>query len=205
VLNPPLVGVLLGVAVGATPLSAIVIPGVAESAGAALRPPPLELALFAAAARCCADAAALLGDAALPVDTLVLATALSPPMQAPARGPAEIVVNAEPMIAAACWPAATPRRRCLRAARAARRRRRSCGRLLLPAARADLLPADPVLRLVLLAQSAMSSAQNLVLLLALRRGTAAAAPRLAAQLMRQYAAAALPVAAWLSLFVRIVQ
>jgi hypothetical protein len=42
-----------------------------------------------------------------------------------------------------------------------------------------------------------------VLLLALRRGTAAAAPPVAAALLRQYALAALPVAAWMSAFMRI--
>ena len=80
----------------------------------------------------------------------------------------------------------------------------ACVALGAAASQAGLLPADPALRLVLLAQSAMPSAQNLVLLLALRRGTAAAAPRFAAQILRQYILAALPVAAWMSLFVRIV-
>jgi predicted permease len=207
--------VLLGVAVGATPLSALMLPAgtaSAAAAGMALRPPPLELALFAAAARCCADAAALLGDAALPIGTLVLATALSPPQQQPASTMElrELGVNASSSSSAVSDASAALMAGGARGAAVAALVRL----LLLPAAcvvlgaaasRAGLLPADPALRLVLLAQSAMPSAQNLVLLLALRKGTAAAAPRFAAQLLRQYAVAALPVAAWMSLFVRIVQ
>ena len=217
-LNPPLIGVLLGVAVGATPLSALMLPGTAAAAaaatGVALRPPPLELALFAAAARCCADAAALLGDAALPVGTLVLATALSPPTQ-PAASDVEVLSAGEQAAsssmgvgigdASASLMAGGARGAAVAAAVRLLLLPAACVALGAAASRAGLLPADPALRLVLLAQSAMPSAQNLVLLLALRRGTAAAAPHFAAQLLRQYALAALPVAAWMSLFVRIVQ
>jgi hypothetical protein len=202
-LNPPLIGVLLGVFVGATPLSAVVLPGAALASGA-LRPPPLELALFAAAARCCADAAALLGDAALPVGTLVLATALSPPAK-PASANPLIDLDTSAGDAAASLLAGGARGAAVAALVRLLLLPAACVALGAAASQAGLLPADPALRLVLLAQSAMPSAQNLVLLLALRRGTAAAAPRFAAQLLRQYALAALPVAAWMSLFMRLVR
>jgi hypothetical protein len=60
-LNPPLLGILAGVLIGATPLATYVLPGAT--------PPPLslELSLFAAVARCAMDAITLLGSAALPV------------------------------------------------------------------------------------------------------------------------------------------
>jgi hypothetical protein len=203
-LNPPLVGVLLGVFVGATPLSAVVLPGAALASGA-LRPPPLELALFAAAARCCADAAALLGDAALPVGTLVLATALSPPAKPASSNPLIENLDTSAGDAAASLLAGGARGAAVAALVRLLLLPAACVALGAAASQAGLLPADPALRLVLLAQSAMPSAQNLVLLLALRRGTAAAAPRFAAQLLRQYALAALPVAAWMSLFMRLVR
>ena len=214
-LNPQLIGVLMGVVVGVTPLSALMLPGTAAAAsaaaaGVALRPPPLELALFAAAARCCADAAALLGDAALPVGTLVLATALSPPIQQPATKEVEVLSAYEPQAASsssvgdvsAALMAGGARGAAVAALVRLLLLPAACVALGAAASQAGLLPADPALRLVLLAQSAMPSAQNLVLLLALRRGTAAAAPRFAAQILRQYILAALPVAAWMSLFVR---
>lgn len=58
--------------------------------------------------------------------------------------------------------------------------------------------------LVLLVQSAMPSAQNLVLLLNLKPGGRAEAGALAASLVRQYVVAALPVAFWLSVFSKVV-
>jgi hypothetical protein len=66
-----------------------------------------------------------------------------------------------------------------------------------------IVPADPLARLLLCAQGCMPSAQNLVLLLTLRRATQRAAPKVAKALVRQYLAAALPCAAWMALFTRI--
>ncbi|CAL8465950.1 g5486 [Coccomyxa elongata] len=64
----------------------------------------------------------------------------------------------------------------------------------------QLLPADPVCALTLLVQGAMPSAQNLVLLAQLRRGTQPLAPRMAALLLRLYAFAVIPVTLWMTLY-----
>jgi hypothetical protein len=73
-LNPPLMGILAGVFIGATPLAAYMLPGTT--------PPPLslELSLFAAVAQCAMDAVTLLGSAALPVQ---VRTAHFHPQRAP--------------------------------------------------------------------------------------------------------------------------
>lgn len=49
-------------------------------------------------------------------------------------------------------------------------------------------------------QSAMPSAQNLVLLMQLRKSTQPLAPRMAALLLRTYALAIVPVTAWMIVF-----
>ena len=49
-------------------------------------------------------------------------------------------------------------------------------------------------------QSAMPSAQNLVLLMQLRKSTQPLAPRMAALLLRIYAVAVIPVTAWITVF-----
>ena len=49
-------------------------------------------------------------------------------------------------------------------------------------------------------QSAMPSAQNLVLLMQLRKSTQPLAPRMAALLLRIYAVAIIPVTAWITVF-----
>ena len=49
-------------------------------------------------------------------------------------------------------------------------------------------------------QSAMPSAQNLVLLMQLRKSTQPLAPRMAALLLRIYAVAIVPVTAWITIF-----
>lgn len=76
-LNPPLMGILAGVLIGATPLATYVLPGTT--------PPPLslELSLFAAVARCAMDAITLLGSAALPVQVRRLRTHHCHQQQAP--------------------------------------------------------------------------------------------------------------------------
>jgi len=198
-LNPPLVGILTGVAIGISPLAPYVLPASIlpphVAAAIALRtPPPLELAAFAAATRCAMDAAALLGDAALPVGTLVLATALGTPPSAAAI-PSETAAS---LLAGG--------RRAELVAAAVRLVLLPCAWLALTATATHLkvpLPAvlrDPAVQLLLAAQAVVPSAQNIVLLLSLRRGTASAAPPAAALLLRQYVAAALPVAAWISVF-----
>lgn len=60
---------------------------------------------------------------------------------------------------------------------------------------------NPLNTLLLLAvQGAMPSAQNLVLLAQLRRGTQPLAPRMAALLLRLYTFAIVPVTLWMTLF-----
>lgn len=242
-LNPPLMGILAGVFIGATPLAAYVLPG--------STPPPLslELSLFAAVGRCAMDAVALLGAAALPIQVRSvsqLGRAKRTPTCDEWRG-----VGADDC---ACrfhcaqdqrhraTPAAALRARPCRVCRLATLYmyltseaawfkhltppgRLGCGGarrlsvllgvsvvrlVVLPALTLGLvlwlrslglLPADPLVALVLLVQAAMPSAQNLVLLMQLQPATRYMAPKMAGMLLRQYALATLSVTAWTSVFV----
>lgn len=67
-------------------------------------------------------------------------------------------------------------------------------------ARVGLLSPDPVCRLAILVQSAMPSAQNLVLVMQLRPSSRDMAPKLARLLLRTYTLAILPMTIWMSLF-----
>jgi predicted permease len=66
-----------------------------------------------------------------------------------------------------------------------------------------LLPADPLVALVLLVQAAMPSAQNLVLLMQLQPATRPLAPKMAGMLLRQYVLAMFSVTGWFSVFIAV--
>lgn len=68
---------------------------------------------------------------------------------------------------------------------------------------ARILPADPVYNLLLMAQSAMPSAQNLVLLSQLRTSTRRLSGVLASLLLRQYALSIVPITLWMALFLAV--
>lgn len=70
--NPPLIGIFLGVLIGVSPLRHYLLGGASAAAAAAALPP--DLGLVANAARATFELAVLLGGATLPVQTLVLAS-----------------------------------------------------------------------------------------------------------------------------------
>jgi len=70
--NPPLVGIFTGVLIGVTPLRHILIGGTSTYVAASTLPP--ELGLVAAALKALFELAVLIGGAALPGQTLVLAS-----------------------------------------------------------------------------------------------------------------------------------
>lgn len=72
------------------------------------------------------------------------------------------------------------------------------------AAKRTFASADPLLLFFLCVQACQPPAQNLVLLLSLSPATASSAPSAARFLLRQYAVAALPAAAWVALAARLV-
>jgi predicted permease len=76
--------------------------------------------------------------------------------------------------------------------------------LVLGALRMGLLPADPVCAFMLLLQSCMPPAQNLVLMMQLQQSTAGLAPATARLLLQLYTLAVLPVTLWVSVFAKLV-
>ena len=194
-LNPPLVGACVGVLLGATPLRALALHGVAGH-----HPP--EIAILAAALHTLLHATSLLATAVVPVGTLVLASALTADLRRGVASPKPV----PPVDASDVSGALT------RGGLAAEAVIGTVRLVLMPALTllfgswldaAGWLPHDPLARLLLCTQACMPSAQNLVLLLTLRRGTAAAAPAVAQALVRQYLVATLPCAAWMATFTRI--
>ncbi|GAQ83988.1 hypothetical protein KFL_001720010 [Klebsormidium nitens] len=69
--------------------------------------------------------------------------------------------------------------------------------------RAHILPADPICGLVLMAEAAMPSAQNLVLLAQLKAKTRPLAGMVAGLLLRQYALSILPITFWMAIFLSV--
>ncbi|KFM25929.1 hypothetical protein F751_4181 [Auxenochlorella protothecoides] len=166
-LNPPMLGMLAGVAAGLTPLGRRHL-----------------LALARGLLRCALEAAAALAAGAFALMTL---------------GPGP-VVGLVRRAAALLRPEDALEARTLAAVGLTRF-------LVLPLAttlalRAVPLPGvGPLPLLVLLLQSTMPPAQNLVILLQLSRGTRQDAPRFARTLLKLYALGTLPVTLWVTTFV----
>ena len=78
VCNPPMIGICLGVLIGCTPLRHVLIGNTTGSIDLTSGI-PLELGVAYAAARCAFELAALVGGAALPVQTLILASSFVKP------------------------------------------------------------------------------------------------------------------------------
>ncbi|KAL6784660.1 hypothetical protein ACKKBF_B02695 [Auxenochlorella protothecoides x Auxenochlorella symbiontica] len=223
-LNPPMLGMLAGVAAGLTPLGRrhLVLPAAGATAAAAAFPHPtvavpVELALARGLLRCALEAAAALAAGAFALMTLVLAASLlggarrsaggggdggdgDDDAQAdPGEGPGP-VIGLVRRAAALLRPEDALEARTLAAVGLTRF-------LFLPLAttlalRAVPLPGvGPLPLLVLLLQSTMPPAQNLVILLQLSRGTRQDAPRFARTLLKLYALGTLPVTLWVTTFV----
>ncbi|KAK3287369.1 hypothetical protein CYMTET_5116 [Cymbomonas tetramitiformis] len=199
IFNPPLCGIFIGVLIGATPIA----PHVFSPADAA--PLPFELSCGATLLRMCMDFASLLGTAALPVQTIVLAASLTSGRSAAAKSKAngdnEILKVASDLFPKDClgW-------RALVGVSVVRL-------LLLPTAFCALtmwlqqfgvLPLDPVCQLVLLVQATMPTAQNLVLLVQLRPHTRPFSGEVALFILRQYLISIVPLTIWITFFVYLV-
>ncbi|GJP60138.1 hypothetical protein CLOP_g17272 [Closterium sp. NIES-67] len=65
---------------------------------------------------------------------------------------------------------------------------------------ARIIPQDPICALTLMIQTAMPSAQNLVLMSQLSPGTKPLAGMLASLMLRQYAISMLPITVWITVF-----
>ena len=87
VCNPPMIGICLGVLIGCTPLRHVLIGGTPGSI--ALSKLPLEVGACFAAFRCAFELAALVGGAALPVQTLILASSFAKKKQEGEPKPSE--------------------------------------------------------------------------------------------------------------------
>jgi predicted permease len=70
---------------------------------------------------------------------------------------------------------------------------------------ARVLPVDPIFNLTVLAEAAMPSAQNLVLLSQLRASTQPLAGMLANLLLSQYALSVVPITLWMAVFLTLVR
>ena len=84
VCNPPMIGICLGVLIGCTPLRHVLIGNTTGSIDLTSGI-PLELGVAFAAARCAFELAALVGGAALPVQTLILASSFVKPKPGEAK------------------------------------------------------------------------------------------------------------------------
>ncbi|KAG0568183.1 hypothetical protein KC19_6G000700 [Ceratodon purpureus] len=218
IMNPPLYGVLIGVLVGGTPLSHLFLP-VANGATISV-PSTGALAVMrtstAGILRPVFDAATLLGTATLAVQTIVLASSLAaslPPLDTvrdtkkSSRPAMEGVINSREPEAGSCsaeldsildtrafWIISSVRLVAMPVIVIISTVSLQCARIL---------PIDPVYILLLLAESAMPSAQNLVLLSQLRASTRRLSGVLAGLLLRQYAMSIIPITFWMALFLAI--
>jgi len=91
VCNPPMIGICLGVLIGCTPLRHVLIGGTPGSI--ALSNLPLEVGACFAAFRCAFELAALVGGAALPVQTLILASSFAKKKQEGGPKPSDETTN----------------------------------------------------------------------------------------------------------------
>jgi predicted permease len=210
VLNPPVVAILAGAALGLAPpgralLAGLGLGGAGAPAAAAL---PLELGLARAAARGAYETVELLAGGTLAVQTLVLASSLLQPAELAPGAPAPAPRAHRSWLGAAralLLPADAAEARALAVLAAARfvLVPLTCVALFRAAAARGLvgpLSSQPLLLFVVAVQSVMPPAQNLVLMLQLSERTRPAAPAFARTLLKLYAYAALPVTLWVSAF-----
>ncbi|CAK9265968.1 unnamed protein product [Sphagnum jensenii] len=226
IMNPPLYGVLVGVLVGGTPLSQFCLPVVAESAVGVEATTGAVMMLRSVAAgilRPIFDAATLLGTATMAVQTVVLASSLAASMPSlKAKGSSSsnktsttsgVVGNPlkdalrttdasagarpEPLLdRRAFWIISSVRLIAMPVVGIIMTTALQCARVL---------PVDPIFNLTVLAEAAMPSAQNLVLLSQLRASTQPLAGMLANLLLSQYALSVVPITLWMAVFLTLVR
>ena len=219
-INPPLVGICLGTLIGVTPLRHVLIGGTASS----IAPDqlPAELALIAAVAKALFELGVLIGGAALPGQTLVLASSfvkIPSPEEAARRQnqlllcdsathpqTTTLAVKARELVerAASLFKMGESDLRALLIAGVTRFAILPAigvvGFIALRLVNSPWYPTDPIVALVVLTMICMPSAQNLVLLVNLREETRHLAPRLAGLLLRMYVLAIPFVTVWLTVF-----
>ncbi|CAM6040083.1 unnamed protein product [Sphagnum compactum] len=226
IMNPPLYGVLVGVLVGGTPLSQFCLPVVAESAVGVEATTGAVMMLHSVAAgilRPIFDAATLLGTATMAVQTVVLASSLAASMPSlKAKGSSSSnktsttsgVVGNPPKDALRTTDASAGARPELLLDRRAFWVISSVRLIAMPVVGiimttalqcARVLPVDPIFNLTVLAEAAMPSAQNLVLLSQLRASTQPLAGMLANLLLSQYALSVVPITLWMAVFLTLVR
>ena len=228
-LNPPFLAIVAGMVVGLTPAGrgllastrAGATAAAAVAGGAGSSALPLELGLAHAALKAALEVVELLAAGTLATQTLVLASSLlqrplaggvgtpRTPM-GPAAAAVEAAAAARPrswlaLAAAALLPTDAAEARGLAALAAVRFVLLPCTTIFALqwlAASGLLSPAlsDPVLLFVLLVESCMPSAQNLIILLQLSPATQAAAPAFARMMLKLYAYAFLPVTLYVTAF-----
>jgi predicted permease len=226
IMNPPLYGVLVGVLVGGTPLSQFCLPVVAESAVGMEATTGAVMMLHSVAAgilRPIFEAATLLGTATMAVQTVVLASSLAASMPSlKAKGSSSsnktsttsgVVGNPlkdalrttdasagarpEPLLdRRAFWVISSVRLIAMPVVGIIMTTALQCARVL---------PVDPIFNLTVLAEAAMPSAQNLVLLSQLRASTQPLAGMLANLLLSQYALSVVPITLWMAVFLTLVR
>lgn len=211
-MNPPLYGVLIGILVGATPLSYLCLPakymfdaGRTESFLLSICP------LIAIILQPILEGANLLGSATVPLQTIVLASTLASSIGRNEANEERLVARIDGTTASfqenytangsmlegkAFWAITLIRL------------------LVMPLISFTLLtafqhqrwlPADPMSRLILLVLAAMPTAQNLVVLAQLHANTRAFAGVLANILVRQYLIAVVSLTVWLPIFFSFLQ
>ena len=208
--NPPLVGIFLGVLIVVTPLKGFLIWKTAAAAIGGLHP---IAALPSLVAKALFELATLIGAGALPGQTLVLASSFvkfksRAQVEAEEAALLKETVGEETLSMLskmkAMFAFGASDARALLVASAVRffilPASMTLFALALKAANSPWYPADPVVAIVVLTMAAMPPAQNLVLLTNLQENTRYLAPRLAGLLLRMYVLAIPPVTLWLTAF-----
>lgn len=232
-LNPPVVSILLGILVAATPLGSSLFPssstGSVISRSAFIDNMP---GVARGALKAIAEVISMMSEGTLPLQTLVLAASLLQKPEQPEQEVESLNTQGETILAIdinnstsnnnkfsvlsylssaikaikpLLLPSSGEEARALAIISLTRF-------LLLPLATATALywatqlgwlgPAgvDPVLLFVILVQSVMPSAQNLIIVLQLSDQTRSSAPVYAKMLLKLYAAAIVPVTLWVTAF-----
>lgn len=225
VLNPPTLAMIVGVLIGLCPALHFLLLGQGGAPPGSAAALPLELSLARLALRSTLEVVGLLAGGALSIQLLVLASSLigSANSGASVRSRAPLLDGDEreadelqPSLLARCarWAATAVapsdglEGRMMLAIAGTRYLivpLLTLGLLRWVAGRLPQVAGNPTLLLVLLLQSVMPPAQNLVLLLQLCEGTRAAAAPFARLLLKVYAVGALPMTLWVAAFAGVVR
>ncbi|KAI5066294.1 hypothetical protein GOP47_0018918 [Adiantum capillus-veneris] len=209
-MNPPLYGVLIGLLIGATPLSYLCIPAKHKllllNASQSSNPLVSFYSMIATILQPILEGARLLGSATVPLQTIVLASTLASTIGSD-HDRTERLVPTESETTAAMLERSTTKRTMLDekafwALSIIRLLIMPCISLTLLKAiqHHRWLPTDALSSLVLLVLSAMPTAQNLVVMAQLRSTTRPFAGVLANILARQYLLAVVSLTIWIPVF-----